>query len=145
MISRFWANQSHIKFLYTDCIEPVCQKYRLTRMELDILLFLANNPQFTTATEIIENRRLTKSHVSLAVNTLAEKGYLMKNKSAQNRKTVHLSLCSSADLIIQDGQAAQKSFASILFQGFTPEDYQQLLRFFERINQNVKDYTDGGI
>lgn len=145
MLSQFWTNQAHIKSLYANCIEPVCHKYGLTRMELDIILFLANNPQFNTATEIIENRCLTKSHVSLSVNTLVKKGYLMKNKSSHNRKTIHLSFCSSADPVIQDGQAAQKSFASVLFQGFSPEDYQQILLFFERINQNVKDYTNGGV
>lgn len=145
MFSRFWENQALIKFLYTDCMEPVCRKYCLTRMELDILLFLANNPQFTTAAEIVENRRLTKSHVSLAVNTLAKKGYLTKNKSKHNRKTLHLNICPSADKIIRDGQAAQKFFGSILFRDFTPEDYELISHLFERINQNVKNHTKGGI
>lgn len=145
MFSQFWENQAHIKFLYSDCIEPVCKKYCLTRMELDILLFLANNPQFTTAAQIVENRRLTKSHVSLAVNTLVKKGYLTKSRFEHNRKTIHLNLCPSADEIIRDGQKAQKSFGSILFRDFTPEDYEQISHLFERINQNVKNYTNGGI
>ncbi|MEZ3485630.1 MAG: MarR family transcriptional regulator [Lachnospiraceae bacterium] len=145
MISQFWKNQAQIKSLYTDCMEPVLRKYHLTRMELDILLFLANNPLFNTARDIIETRHLTKSHVSLAVNTLVSKGYLAKSKSEHNRKTVHLSICPSSGEIIRDGQDAQKIFSSILFRDFTHEDYQQLLKLFKRINQNVEDYTKGGL
>ena len=140
MLSQFWTNQSLTKSLYSDFLEPVCKKYRLTRMELDVLIFLANNPQFTTATDIVENRKLTKSHVSLAVNSLVKKGYLKKEYTKSNRKTTHLSILSSACDIIQDGRDAQKNFASVLFKDFSPEDHRQMIHYFERITQNMQDY-----
>ena len=37
---------------YTGLIDPVCKKYGLTQMEFNILLFLANNPEFDTAAQI---------------------------------------------------------------------------------------------
>lgn len=140
MLSRFWTSQSLVKSLYSDCMEPTCRKYQLTRMEFDILLFLANNPQFTTAKDIVENRRLTKSHVSLAVNSLVEKGFIQKYQTERNRKTIHLSICDPASDIIRDGQNAQKRFASVLFQGFTSEDCKKMNAFFERITDNIQDY-----
>ncbi len=144
MLSQFWTSQSLTKSLYSDFLEPVCKKYRLTRMELDVLIFLANNPQFTTATDIVENRRLTKSHVSLAVNSLVKKGYLKKEHTKNNRKTTHLSILSSAYNIIQDGRDAQKDFAAVLFKDFAPEDHQQMIHYFERITQNMQDYFKEG-
>lgn len=45
---------SLFKKIYDQSLEPVCKKYQLTRMELDILLFLANNPGYDTAKDIIE-------------------------------------------------------------------------------------------
>ena len=111
-------------------------------MELDILLFLANNPQFTTASEIVEIRHLTKSHVSLAVNTLVEKGCLTKRKSAHNRKTIHLELCPAANNMIRDGQDAQKFFGSVLFRDFTADEYEQIASLFERMYQNIKNYQE---
>ena len=51
-----WEHQNAIKALYSKCVEGVCVKHSITRMELDILLFLANNPCFDTATDIIEVR-----------------------------------------------------------------------------------------
>ena len=59
-----WEHQNALKTLYARCIEEVCTAYKLTRMELDILLFLANNPCYDTATDIIEIRYLAKSQVS---------------------------------------------------------------------------------
>lgn len=37
-----------IKRLYDQLLEPVCGQYGITRMELDILLFLHNNPEYDT-------------------------------------------------------------------------------------------------
>ena len=34
--------QNAVKTLYSEFVSPVCAKYGLTRIELDILLFLAN-------------------------------------------------------------------------------------------------------
>ena len=45
--------------IYTRLIDPVCKKYGLTQMEFNILLFLANNPEFDTAAKIIRKRACT--------------------------------------------------------------------------------------
>ena len=61
---------------YTGLIDPVCKKYGLTQMEFNILLFLANNPECDTAAQIIKKRAFTKSHVSMSVRSLEERGLL---------------------------------------------------------------------
>ena len=38
--------QNAVKTLYSEFVSPVCAKYGLTRIELDILLFLANNTRY---------------------------------------------------------------------------------------------------
>lgn len=50
--------QNAVKTLYSEFVSPVCAKYGLTRIELDILLFLANNTRYDTATDIVEVRFL---------------------------------------------------------------------------------------
>ena len=61
---QFWEHQKIFFSFYRTCTKEVCQNYDLTQMEFDILMFLANNPQFDTAAEIVRIRKLTKSHVS---------------------------------------------------------------------------------
>ncbi len=62
-----WEHQNVMKAFYSKCVEGVCEKHKITRMELDILLFLANNPLFDTASDIVEIRYLSKSQVSLSM------------------------------------------------------------------------------
>lgn len=141
MVSQFWENQAITRCLYASFLEPVCRKYQLTRMELAVLLFLANNPQFCSAADIVEHRQFAKSHVSMAVKTLSEKGYLTKSHAANNRKTICLSICDSAAEIVQDGQAAQKVFIDVLFRDFTPEDVAKLTELLTKINTNITSYS----
>lgn len=140
MYAKFWNDQSLIKSLYSECMEPVCKKHDLTRMELDILMFLANNPEFTTATEIVENRQLTKSHVSLAVNTLTRKGFLTRSFSEKNRKTIHLTVCENAREIIEDGRNSQQEFGGILFRDFSKEDKEALSHLLSKLEQNIRHH-----
>ena len=43
-----------MKSLYDHLCMDVMQAYHLTRSELDILLFLHNNPEFDSAKDILE-------------------------------------------------------------------------------------------
>ena len=49
--------------LYQTIMAPVCEKYGLTATELIVLMFLANNPDCDTASDIVARRRLKKSAV----------------------------------------------------------------------------------
>lgn len=84
--------QNAVKTLYSEFVSPVCAKYGLTRIELDILLFLANNTHYDTATDIVEVRFLAKSQVSAAIKNLEARGCLRREYQLENRKTAHLRL-----------------------------------------------------
>ena len=80
--------------LYTKTVSPVCEKYGLTYMEFTVLMFLANNPQFDTAAEVVKYRHLTKSHVSMSVRSLQGRGLIRGEYREPNRRTIHLSIFS---------------------------------------------------
>ena len=77
--------QNAVKTLYSEFVSPVCAKYGLTRIELDILLFLANNTRYDTATDIVEVRFLAKSQVSAAIKNLEARGCLRREYQLENR------------------------------------------------------------
>ena len=41
---------------YSKYLEPVCKRWELTSNELDVLLFLHNNPRFDRAADIVDRR-----------------------------------------------------------------------------------------
>lgn len=135
-----WEHQNAIKALYSRCVEEVCDRHRITRMELDILLFLANNPCFDTATDIVEVRYLSKSQVSSSVKLLEERGYIRKEYAENNRKTAHLRICETAGAVVADGQRAQERFVGILLNGLSEEERECMRRCFDHIWGNIDGY-----
>ena len=135
-----WEDQNAVKTLYSKCVGEICVWHGITRMELDILLFLANNPCFDTATEIVEIRYLSKSQVSSSVKLLESRGYLEKEYGDGNRKTAHLKICDRAAGIIADGRAAQEKFLGILLEGFSEEEKESMRRYNDRILDNLNAY-----
>ena len=70
---------------YARLMDPICKKWDLTRNELDVLLFLANNPEFDRAVDIVNNRGLSKSHVSLSISNLERRGFLERIDDPDDR------------------------------------------------------------
>lgn len=124
--------------LYERTVMPVCRAYGLTFMEFTVLMFLANHPQYDTAAQIVKIRRLTKSHVSVSLKSLQERGLVEGVYYPGNKKTLHLRLMDKAKPVIEAGIAAQNAFGNILTRGFTPEELAQLRHLTKKLNENVK-------
>lgn len=107
----YFTHARTLELLYHKLQSPVLTRYRMTQIELDVLLFLANHPGLDTAKDIVEIRRLTKSHVSAAVEGLSQKGYLLRVRRPDNRKLIHLTLLPEAAPVVADGQASQQAFS----------------------------------
>ena len=135
LFRHYAANES----LYTAAVSPVCEKYGLTYMEFTVLMFLANNPQFDTASDIVRYRHLTKSHVSMSVRSLQDKGLLKGEHHEPNRRTIHLTVLESAEPIVNDGRSAQKNYGNILFAGFAESEYKLFVAYMKRIDNNITE------
>lgn len=138
---NLWEHQNAIKALYSKCVCSVCRKHGITRIELDILLFLANNPGYDTATDIVEIRYLTKSQVSSAIKHMEGCGFLRKEYTKGNRKTAHLRICDPAAKIVTDGQAAQHRFFEIMTEGIPQEELDSMRRCIDRVSKNIDRYV----
>ena len=56
---------------YNEICKPLCHRVKLSQTAIDILLFLANNPEFKTARDIVEIRHIKANLVSMNVDKLA--------------------------------------------------------------------------
>ena len=134
---NLWEHQNAIKSLYAKCVSSVCRKHGITRIELDILLFLANNPCFDTAADIVEIRYLAKSQVSSAIKHMEACGYLRKEYRENNHKTAHLHICDIAGDIVADGQRAQDRFFEIMTEGIPQGEIDSMRPCEDRIYDNI--------
>lgn len=123
--------------LYDRRMALISSSFNLTAMELSILLFLANNPDYDTARDIVEKRHLTKSHVSISLRDLMERGFIRKEHRNGNNRTVHLVLLPASDEIVCKGQKAQAAFLSIVTNGFSPTEMENFYSYINRMNNNI--------
>lgn len=142
LVINYFAHCVDVEELYKNEVAPVCEKYGLTYMEFTVLMFLANNPQYDTATQIVRYRHLAKSHVSVSIRSLQERGLILGEHKGGNHRTIHLSVSDKARDIIAAGRAAQNKFCEIVFAGFSKEEMEKLQQFTEQVNRNIKEYTN---
>ena len=136
----FWDQHKTITSCYEKVTGSVCEKYQLTHIEYDILMFLHNNPQHNTAAEIVKVRKSTKSHVSSSLKNLESRGLIERIQSADNKKHIEIVLLNKADRIIEDGIKAQKEFAKIALDGLTVEEKRICKEVFHKICENADKY-----
>lgn len=127
---------------YARLMDPICKKWNLTRNELDVLLFLANNPEQDRAVDIVNNRGMSKSHVSLSIANLENRGLLIRAEDPADRRTVHLSLTGAAKEITDTGRMAQRRFFSYIHQGVTQEQIEMMMEFARRVSENIKNIEE---
>ena len=98
------------KEFHQTLLSPICEKYNITYSEMVVLLYVSSHPTNNTATDVVNNRRLTKSAVSMAVHSLKDKGLIQGDFEGGNHRTVHLKLCEKANEIIGGTPASETDF-----------------------------------
>lgn len=136
----FWDKHKTITSYYELLSGRVCDRYGLTQMEYDILMFLHNNPQHNTAAEIVKVRKSTKSHVSISLKNLESKGLVERIQSETNKKHIEIVLLDKAELIVEAGINAQKEFAQDVLSGLTEEEKRMCINVFKKICNNAEEH-----
>ena len=140
---HFWDKHKTITRCYEMLTRSVCDRYKLTQMEYDILMFLYNNPQYNTAADIVKIRKSTKSHVSTSLKFLEDRGLIEKKQSEDNKKHIEIVLLDDAALIVDAGLNAQKQFAQNVLRGLTEEEKHVCMNVFDRICNNAEELLRG--
>ena len=133
--SDYLQTMRRITKFHDDCVQCICEKYQLTKMEATIITFLKNNPGFDTAADISELRALSKSHISQAVESLCQKNLLARTPDQADRRKMHLSLLPPTEPITESIDQIQKRFESEIFRGFSTKE----LELFSSLNRRVID------
>ena len=77
--------------------EVLAQKYGVRNVELEILLFLYHSPCGDTAKDIVEEKNLSKAHISKSVDNLRAKGFVVLTEDENDRRKRHIELTQKAE------------------------------------------------
>ncbi len=128
-----------IKKLYGRLCKEVMDKYSLSRSELDILLFLYNNPDLNTAKDIVEKRGIIKSQVSMTLESLIKKEYVCALRDDHDKRIYHIHLLEAAHPIIKDGLKIRETFNNVLFKNISNNDIDVFNYVMKSIYENAKE------
>lgn len=131
-------NNRRMAVLYDCMLYEVCRAYHLTLMEANIIIFLHNNPEKDTVTDIAELRGLSKATVSKTVEELIQKSLLHRRADAVDRRKVHLFLAEAAAPVAEQIELMQKKFRNEIFAGFSQEELEKFDEFNRRIRENTR-------
>ena len=124
---------------YAAAMQPLCRREGLAPNGVDILLFLANNPAYKTASDIVDVRRIKANLVSVNVDKLVQEGYLERYAVASDRRKTKLLCTGKADPIIRRGRAVQHAFFKRLLDHVEPADQEVFFRSMELIGKNLDE------
>ena len=122
---------------YGKLLSPLCKEEGLPRNELDILLFLFNNPGYDRAADIVAHRGIAKSHVSLSVTTLEQRQLLHRNFDPSDRRSAHLALTEAGEKIAMRARGLQEQFFSAIYQDISEEEFAAWKRFIATVYENI--------
>ena len=71
---------------YRIACKPVCKEFGLPQTAFDILMFLGNNPEYKTASDIVEIRNIKANLVSMYVDRLVKEGFLARKTFTSARR-----------------------------------------------------------
>ena len=124
--------------LYTKKILEVASKYNMNKVEVDILLFLNNNPQYDTAKDIVELRGIAKSYVSKSVDKLVAKNFLSIHADKDDRRVIHLKVENLAGEVIKEALEAQRKYVDTIYNGISKEEEEVLKEIVNKMLSNIK-------
>lgn len=134
---NFFEIMAQAKKIYSRFLEPVCERWNLNRCELDVLLFLYNNPFYDRATDVAARRGIAKSHVSLSVANLERRGFLCREYDPGDRRNAHLKVTPAGMEPAEAGRQAQKIFFDRLHQGISPEEFAVWKKTTKKVLENM--------
>ena len=128
---------------YKAAQKKVCKAWNVPEVSLDILLFLANNPEYTTARDIVEVRSIKANLVSQHVDRMVREGYLCRKEVQGDRRKRDLSLTEKAMPIIEAGRRMQTDFFETLFHGVSEGEKQAFFEIMDRMSRNMDKILKG--
>ena len=142
--SRIFNAANRFIEAYHAVLQPICKDAGLPPMAVDILMFIANNPDSNTAGDICRCRGLKTGIVSVHIDRLVNEGLLLRQAVPGDRRKTQLVCTEKADSIIETGRELQKSFAQKLLAGMSDADIEVFHNCLTNLSNNIENIRTSG-
>ena len=128
---------------YSATCKTLCRELKLPQTAFDILMFLANNPDYKTASDIVEVRKIKANLVSVNVEKLVRDGYLERKAVEGDRRKVELICTKKAEPVIENGKQLQQDFVEQILSGVDEEKRKKMAEILNQMEKNLDEMLKG--
>ena len=112
MLKQFASiRRAYGKYLYTSM-----NANNFSPSEIDILIFLSNNPSINTSKELVVCLAVSKSLIARSVDALIQKGMLKMEEDKNDHRLQHLKITKAAVPYINEIKKYRDSFTKLPWQ-----------------------------
>ena len=97
---------------------------------------MQNNREYKKASDIVEVLGIAKSHVSMTILSLEERGLLERTMDPCDKRSSILEL-KNTEAIVEEGRKVQNRFMEILLDGLDKKEVMDTKKSFEKIEENI--------
>lgn len=128
---------ARFKKMITSQFSGIAEKYGLKRVEMEILYFLSRSGEKNTSKDISMNLNMNKGHISQAVDSLCNQGYLTATQDKDDRRYVHYTITDKAMVISEDITRGWDEMIKRIFEGISEEQFKVFKEVAEKIQENM--------
>ena len=124
---------------YEDSFEDIRKKYNLTMKEIMVLNYLNNNKDKNTSKDLVDEVMATKSHISLSVDNLAQKGIIEKIQDKEDKKIVHLILTDRFHDLLDEINKRNRYLTEKTTENISKKDIEITEKTLKKIQDNIEN------
>lgn len=143
-VEEMLAFYAQLRRAYVGCYTRRFQEERFSPNELDLLLFLSNNPSINTASQLCTCLSVSKSLVCRSVDSLTARGLLRGEADERDRRVQHLYLTGAAEPLIGRMRSLQDELFQGICQEISPEEFRQAEQTMERMLRCLQRQLEAG-
>ena len=119
--------------------EVLAQKYGVRNVELEIPLFLYHSPCGDTAKDIVEEKNLSKAHISKSVDNLRAKGFVILTEDKNDRRKRHIELTEKAVEAAKDMLEVHNECRRIVMRYVTDDEKAVMNQVMEKMIRSLDE------
>lgn len=141
--SKMFDNANKTVEAYHAALQPLCKDTGIPPLALDILLYLANNPERATAKDACKIRGFKSGIVSVHIERLVAGGLIERSPAPEDRRRILLKVTPAATPIIEKGRIIQREFYARTLKGVGEDEIKALRATMSKIERNVDEIIAG--
>lgn len=136
---NFFAFFKKSDAVYQRFCQGVIRDWGLNPTSFQVIMFLANNPQYNTARDLCRMRGIKTGIASVAIEQLIQMGYLERKTDATDRRIQRLYVTDSTNELVRQGREVQEEYAQAVAGALDEGELETYLRLSEKIFDRIDE------